>query len=226
MAGGMDMKAVHVLCLAVICLLMALPVNSMGYQTTLFVSPIPSLSWGMSREEIVERFELNQTPRQKDSSFLWLTAEQLDWDPAEHLGLELGQSSAELGSIRIRFADEDIVYGPEGLDTLYAITFSVSAPNTQTVIHRLSRLYGAPIEVDINENRAWVVWACCPEELNEPNPRYPWNLGAGSDSMQYPHIQLQCENKAKGGVICEVSFYTGTGSYPAGSRIVWCPGQP
>lgn len=222
----MDMKAVRVLCLAVICLLMALPVNSVGYQTSLFEFPAESISWGMQKAEIIERLGINEQKSGGVDGTLMLTPEQLGWDPAVHLGIELGQSSAQFGSVRIRFTDEDIVYGPEGLDTLYEMTFCVSAPDTQTVICRISRLYGAPIEVDINENRAWVVWECYPEELSEPDPRYPWNLGTGSDSILYPHIYLRCENDARGGVFCEVSYVAGTGSYPEGTRIVWCPGQP
>lgn len=222
------MKAVRVLCLAVICLLMALPVNSMGYQTTLFEFPAESISWGMQKAEIIERLGINEQKSGGVDGTLMLTPEQLGWDPAVHLGIELGQSSAQFGSVRIRFTDEDIVYGPEGLDTLYAMTFYVFAPDAQTALHRFTRLYGEPIELNVSQDSVWGQWACYPSELEsaEPDPQRRWGLYAGSDSRQYPHLTLRCESYAKGGVICEVSFYTGTGSYPEGTRIVWCPGQP
>lgn len=219
------MKILRVLSIAVVCMVMALPVNSVGYQTTLFSFPAASISWGMQKSEIIERLAIDERKSSGVDGTLVLTAEQLGWNPAEHLGLKLGQSRVDLGSIFISFTDEDNVYGPEGLDILREMTFSVSAPDTQTVIHRFSRLYGAPIEVDINETRTWVVWECYPEELSEPDPRYPWNLGTGSDSILYPHIYLRCENNARGGVFCEVTYWTGTGSYPEGTQIVWCGGQ-
>lgn len=103
------MKAVRVLCLTVVCLLMALPVNSVGYQTSLFVSPIPSLTWGMRREEIVERFELKQTPIQNEDDFIWLTAEQLGWNPADYLGLELCSSRSDSPGVQISFRRKGIL---------------------------------------------------------------------------------------------------------------------
>lgn len=222
------MKILRVLSIAVVCMVMALPVNSVGYQTTLFSFPAASISWGMQKSEIIERLGVDERKSSGVDGALMLTPEQLGWNPAEHLGLKLGQSRADWGSIRIRFTDEDNVYGPEGLDTLYAMTFCVLAPDAQTAVHRFTRLYGEPLELDTSGDSVWAHWACFPSECesDEPNPQNRWGLYAYSDSLKYPHFTLRCESYAKGGVICEVSFYTGTGNYPEGTRIVWCPGQP
>lgn len=219
------MKILRVLGIAIVCMVMALPVNSVGYQTSLFLFPAASISWGMEKAEMIERLGIDERKSSGADGTLILTSEQLGWDPAEHLGLKLGQSRANLGSILISFTDEDNVYGPEGLDILREMTFSVSAPDIQTVIHRFSRLYGAPIVADIREDGAWVVWFCYPEKLSEPDRRYPWGFWGGSDSILYPHIYLDCKNDARGGVFCEVTYWTGTGSYPEGTQIVWCGGQ-
>ena len=214
----MDMKVVRVLCLVVVCLLMALPVNSVGYQTTLFVSPIPSLSWGMRREEIVERFELNQKPIQDDIDFLWLTAEQLGWDPAEHLGLELRGSGSDTQGVQVFFRVGDSAPSEIGVNRLSEINFNVSAPDIQTAIHRFTRLYGKPIESELRGNTLRAEWLCYPyeEELTEEE-QYFWGRERVplSRCAMYPRLVLRCRETQNGDVLCEVSYCAGMINFPA-----------
>lgn len=218
MTGGMDMKAVRVLCLAVICLLMALPVNSVGYQTSLFVSPIPSLSWGMRREEIVERFELNQKPIQDDIDFLWLTAEQLGWDPADYLGLGLRGSGSDTQGVQVSFIVGDSAPSEIGVNRLYEIRFNVSVPDTQTAIHRFVRLYGEPVELEWNGENLSARWFCYPYEesiTQEEKEIIQRDSSLISRSDLYPRLYVHCTPMRDGEVLCEVSYYAGMINFPA-----------
>ncbi len=144
------MKVLRLLCVAAVCLLMALPINSVGYQTSLFVSPIPFFAWGTSREEIIEQRGLSEEVVSRgQKTDLWLTPEELGWDPAEHLGLTLyPDGSRKGGDIKLSFMDK------EGLDSVWHhIEFNVAVPNIDYLLHRLERFYGRPVYLGDNPKR-------------------------------------------------------------------------
>lgn len=211
------MKILRILSMAVICVVMALPVNSAGCQTTLFVSPIPSLTWGMRREEILERFELNPTPIQNDDDFLWLTAEQLGWDTGDSLGLALRSSGSGTQGVQISFRQGNSLPSEVGVNRLSEITFNVSAPDTQTAVRRFARLYGGPVRSELRGDTLIAEWVCYPyeEELTEEEARILGRDGSFFPrSIMYPRLVLKCREIRNGDVICEVSYYAGIINYP------------
>lgn len=217
------MKILRVLGIAIVCMVMALPVNSVGYQTTLFVSPIASLTWGMRREEIVERFELKQTPIQNDDNFIWLTAEQLGWNPADYLGLELRSSGSDSQGVQISFMQGDSLPSEMGVNRLSEITFNVTAPNIQAAIHRFTRLYGEPIKSELRGDTLRLEWLCYPYEegLTEEEERFFGRDGSSlSRCAMYPRLILKCRESQNGDVICEVSYYAGIINFPT-DFIFW-----
>lgn len=205
------MKVLRILCAAAVCLLMALPINSVGYQTSLFVSPVPSLAWGTSREEIIEQRGLSEevVSRGKKTD-LWLTPEELGWDPAEHLGLTLyPDGSRKGGDIKLSFMDK------EDLDSAWRhIEFNVAVPNIDYLLHRLERFYGRPVYLgDKRKSGSWICYQktdmCTPEEMVYLGARYSFPR-----ALLYPYLSIDSKYERDGMEIYKISFSGGAMNYP------------
>ena len=222
------MKAVRVVCLAVICLLMALPVNSMGYETTLFVSPVPSLSWCMCREDMIEQLGLSQeVVNRGHKTDLWLTPEELGWNPADSLGLELyPNGSHKGGNIRLVFQDERHLNNDIGAGAWRSIEFYVSAPDERYLLNRLERLYGQSILPYDFEGDFFAVWNCyqITDRTTAEEMEYLGLEKAISRNFIYPTLVITEENRRSGNeMVFSVSFSAGEINYPKGYSPIFDP---
>lgn len=222
------MKTLRVLCVAVVCLLMALPINSVGYQTSLFVSPIPFFAWGTSREEIIEQCGLSEEVLSRgQKNDLWLTPEELGWNPAEHLGLELyPNGSHKGGDIRLIFQDERYLNNDIGAGAWRSIVFYVSAPDERYLLNRLERLYGQSILPYDFEGNFFAVWNCyqITDRTTAEEMEYLGLEKAIPRNFIYPTLVIREEKRRSGNeMVFSVSFSAGEINYPKGYSPIFDP---
>lgn len=222
------MKTLRVLCVAAVCLLMVLPVNSTGNQTSLFVSPVPSLSWCMYREDVIEQLGLSQeVVNRGHKTDLWLTPEELGWNPADSLGLELyPNGSRKGGDIRLIFQDERHLNNDIGAGAWRSIVFYVSAPDERYLLNRLERFYGQSIlPYDFEEN-FFAVWNCyqITDRTTAEEMEYLGLEKAIPRNFIYPTLVIREEKRRSGDEkVFRVSFSAGEINYPKGYSPIFDP---
>lgn len=221
-------KMFRFLCVVVVCLLMALPVNSTGYQTSLFVSPVPSLSWCMCREDVIEQLGLSQEVVDRGrKTDLWLTPEELGWNPADFLGLDLHPNgSRKGGDIRLIFQDKRYLTNDIGAGAWRSIEFYVSAPDEQYLLNRLERLYGQSILPYDFEGNFFAVWNCyqITDRTTVEEMEYLGLEKAIPRNYIYPTLVIREENRKSGDeMVFRVAFSAGEINYPKGYSPIFDP---